>query len=106
MRETDQKRVYCLRFGLLRYLRAHGYGEEGKVHCDLVFAEVTEAAVCHIELHLSGDTAKARRQNRETYNRAREIQADRIHNPPNLTSKEEVKVGKNNKSGETVTWLD
>ena len=47
-------------FGLLHYLRAHfldveGYGEEGKVHCDLVFAEVPEAAVCHIELHLSED---------------------------------------------------
>ena len=47
-------------YGLFRYFRAHfldveGNGEEGKVHCDLVFAEVTEAAVCHIELHLSED---------------------------------------------------
>ena len=47
-------------FGLFRYLRAHfldveGYGEEGKVHCDLVFPEVAEAAVCHVELHLAKD---------------------------------------------------
>ena len=47
-------------FVLLHYLRAHfpdveGYGEEGKVHCELVFPEVTEAAVCHVELHLSED---------------------------------------------------
>ena len=47
-------------FGLFCYLRAHfldveGNGKEGKVHCDLVFAEVTEAAVCHVELHLSED---------------------------------------------------
>ena len=47
-------------FGLFRYLRAHfldveGYGEEGKVHCDLVFPEVAEAAVCHVELHLAED---------------------------------------------------
>ena len=38
-------------------LRAHflyveGYGEEGEVHGDLVFAEVPEVAVCHVELHL------------------------------------------------------
>ena len=47
-------------FGLFRYLSAHfldveGNGEEGKVHRDLVFAEVSEAAVCHVELHLSED---------------------------------------------------
>ena len=45
-------------FGLFRYLRAHfldveGNGEEGKVHRDLVLAKVAEAAVCHVELHLS-----------------------------------------------------
>ncbi len=47
-------------FGLFSHLRAHflyveGYGKEGKVHCDLVFAEVTEAAVRHIEFHLAED---------------------------------------------------
>ena len=47
-------------FGLFCYFRAHfldieGNGEEGKVHCDLVFAEVAEAAVCHVELHLTED---------------------------------------------------
>ena len=47
-------------FGLFRYFRTHflyieGNGEEGKVHRDLVFAEVPEAAVCHVELHLSED---------------------------------------------------
>ena len=47
-------------FGQFRYFRAHfsdveGYGEEGKVHRDLVLAEVSEAAVCHVELHLSED---------------------------------------------------
>ena len=47
-------------FGLFGYLCAHfldveGNGKEGKVHRDLVFAEVAEAAVCHIELHLSKD---------------------------------------------------
>ena len=55
---------------------------------------------------LSEDTAKARRQNRETYNRAREIQADRILNPPGFSNKEEGTGGKNEESGETVTWLD
>ena len=30
-------------------------GEEGKVHCVLVFFEVAEAAVCHVELHLDED---------------------------------------------------
>ena len=47
-------------FGLFRYFRTHflyieGNGEEGKVHRDLVFAEVPEAAVCHVGLHLSED---------------------------------------------------
>lgn len=47
-------------FGLFRYLGAHfldveGDGEEGKVHCDLVFAGVAEASVCHVELHLAED---------------------------------------------------
>ena len=57
-----QAKMGCISpvFGLFRYLRAHfldveGYGEEGKVHCDLVFAEVAEAAVCHVELHLTKD---------------------------------------------------
>ncbi len=36
-------------------LSVEGYGEEGRVHCDLVFAEVTEAAVRHIEFHLAED---------------------------------------------------
>lgn len=54
---------------------------------------------------LSGDTPKARRQNRETYNRAREIQADRILNPPNFASKEEVNGGKKVEADQTVTWL-
>ena len=31
------------------------YNEEGKAHCDLAFVEVTEAAVCHVELHLPED---------------------------------------------------
>ena len=40
------------------YLRAHlfnveGYGEEGKVHCNFVFAEVSKAFVLHILFHLS-----------------------------------------------------
>lgn len=55
---------------------------------------------------LSEDTPKARRQNRETYNRAREIQADRIINPPNFTSKEDRKGGNKNENDQTVTWLD
>ena len=47
-------------FGPFRYLSTHfldveGNGEEGKVHRDFVFAEVSEASVCHIELHLSED---------------------------------------------------
>ena len=57
-----QAKMGCISpvFGLFRYLRAHfldveGYGEEGKVHCDLVFPEVAEAAVCHVELHLAKD---------------------------------------------------
>ena len=38
-------------------LRAHflyveGYGKEGKVHGDLVLAEVPKTTVCHVELHL------------------------------------------------------
>ena len=44
--------------GLLCYFSAHfldveGNGEEGKVHSDVVLAEVTETAVCHVELHLT-----------------------------------------------------
>ena len=47
-------------FDLFCYFRAHfpdveGNGEEGKVHRDLVFSEVAEAAVCHVELHLPED---------------------------------------------------
>ncbi len=47
-------------FGLFSRLRAHflyveGNGEEGKVHCDLVFSEVPEAAVRHVEFHLAED---------------------------------------------------
>lgn len=34
------------------FLDVEGDCEEGKVHSDLVFAEVSEAAVCHIKLHL------------------------------------------------------
>lgn len=45
-------------FGLFCYLGTHfleveGYGEEGKVHCDLVLSKVTEAPVCHTGFHLS-----------------------------------------------------
>ena len=34
------------------FLDVEGDGEEGKVHCDLVFAEVSEALVVHVVLHL------------------------------------------------------
>ena len=57
-----QAKMRCISpvFGLSGYLGAHfldveGNGEEGKVHGDLVFAEVSEAAVCHVELHLPED---------------------------------------------------
>ena len=48
-------------FGLFRYLFAHFIdiecnGEEGKVHRYHVFAEVTEASVCHVGLHLPEDS--------------------------------------------------
>lgn len=47
-------------FGLFRYLWKHfldveGYGKEGKVHCNFVFVEVSEAFVCHAVFHLSED---------------------------------------------------
>ena len=35
------------------FLDVKGYGEEGKVHCNFVFAEVSEAFVVHIGFHLS-----------------------------------------------------
>lgn len=38
---------------LTQSLYVEGYGEESKVHCCLVFAEVPEPAVCHVELHLA-----------------------------------------------------
>ena len=34
------------------FLDVEGDGEEGKVHGDLVFAEVSEALVVHVVLHL------------------------------------------------------
>ena len=34
------------------FLDVEGYGEEGEVHQDLVFAEVSEAFVAHVEFHL------------------------------------------------------
>ena len=34
------------------FLDVEGDGEEGKVHGDLVFAEVAEAFVVHVALHL------------------------------------------------------
>ena len=34
------------------FLDVEGDGEEGKVHRDLVFAEVAEAFVCHVVFHL------------------------------------------------------
>ena len=34
------------------FLYVEGDGEEGEVHCDLVFAEVSESPVCHVEFHL------------------------------------------------------
>ena len=34
------------------FLDVEGDGEEGKVHGDLVFAEVAEALVLHVVLHL------------------------------------------------------
>ena len=34
------------------FLDVEGDGEEGKVHSDLVFAEVAEALVMHVVLHL------------------------------------------------------
>ena len=34
------------------FLDVEGDGEEGKVHRDLVFAEVSEALVVHVVLHL------------------------------------------------------
>lgn len=75
-----------------------------------LYLEYYEKGFRHREsLHLyllSGNTAKARRQNRETYNKAREIQADRILNPPNFASKKEEKAGKKNDAIRTVTWLE
>ena len=46
--------------GLFCYLATHfleieGDGEEGKVHGDLVFAEVTEPFISHVVFHLAED---------------------------------------------------
>ena len=45
--------VFC---GFRRFCRpfldVEGDGEEGKVHCDLVFSEVPEPPVCHVVFHL------------------------------------------------------
>lgn len=76
----------------------------------VLYLEYYEKGFRHREsLHLyllSEDTAKARRQNRETYNRAREIQADRILNPPSFASNEEGKAGKKVGTDQAVKWLD
>jgi hypothetical protein len=37
------------------FLNVEGRGKEGKVHVDLVFSKMSEAAVCHVVLHLSED---------------------------------------------------
>ena len=34
------------------FLDVEGHGEEGKIHCDLVFAEVAESLVLHVVLYL------------------------------------------------------
>lgn len=74
-----------------------------------LYLEYYEKGFRHREsLHLyllSEDTPKARRHNRETYNRAREIQADRILNPPNFASKQEVNGWKKVGADQAVTWL-
>ena len=54
------KRVNDGRFASFCHFCSHfpdveGHGEEGKVHCDLVLAEVAEALVPHVVFHLSED---------------------------------------------------
>lgn len=38
-----------------QFFNVEGYGEEGKVHCNLVFSKMSETAVCHVVFHLSED---------------------------------------------------
>lgn len=49
------------------------------------------------------DSARARRLNEQTYNRAREIQAQCILNPPNFESKKKAQV--EDVRAKTMTWL-
>ena len=49
--------------GLFGYLATHflqieGDGKEGKVHGDLVFAEVTEPFITHVVFHLAEDSLR------------------------------------------------
>ena len=47
-------------FGYLaaHFLQIEGDGKEGKVHCDLVFAEVTEPFITHVVFHLAEDSLR------------------------------------------------
>lgn len=51
------------------------------------------------------DSPKARKLNREAYDKARVIRAERLLNPPSFEKRTKQTKGKNEKA-ETLTWLD
>ena len=51
------------------------------------------------------DLPKAKKLNREAYDKARVIRAERLLNPPSFEKKPKQTEGKNEKA-ETLTWLD
>ena len=51
------------------------------------------------------DSPKARKLNREAYDKARVIRAERLLNPPSFEKRTKQTEGKNEKA-ETLTWLD
>ena len=51
------------------------------------------------------NSPKAKKLNRETYDKARVIRAERLLNPPSFEKKSKQTEGKNEKA-EALTWLD
>ena len=65
---------------------------------------IRKKEILHLYL-VPENSPKAKKLNRETYDKARVIRAERLLNPPSFEKKSKQTEGKNEKA-EALTWLD
>jgi hypothetical protein len=52
IKEESQAFQIYFSYSCTHFLKIESYGEEGKVHYDLVFSKMSETFVCHVIFHL------------------------------------------------------